>query len=74
MQFRIILRFTDDGLTACSVDFPELMATGRNIDEVEDRMCDAIRQHIERLQVGHPHNELVEPQPSSTELLKRRLA
>ena len=62
MKFRIIIRFTDDGLAARSVDFPELTATGRRVEEVEDRLFDAIRERIEALQAERQWNELFAPQ------------
>ena len=62
MKFRIIIRFTDDGLAARSVDFPELTATGRSVEEVEDQLFDAIRERIEALQADHKWSELFEPQ------------
>ena len=46
MKFRIIIRFTNAGLAARSADYPQLTATGRTIEELEDNMCDVIETHI----------------------------
>ena len=61
MKFRIIIRFTDDGLEARSADFPELKATGCGVQEVEDRLFDTIQAHLEELQAAHKWNEMFEP-------------
>ena len=61
MKFHIIIRFTDAGLEARSADFPQLTATGRSVQEVEDRLFDTIQAHLEELQAAHKWNELFEP-------------
>lgn len=71
MKFRIIFRFTDDGIAARSADFPELTATGCTIAEVEGEMEDTIREHIEYLQAQSKWNDLFEP--TSPVAGKRRL-
>ena len=68
MKFRVIIRFTDAGLEARSVDFPELTATGRSVQEVENHLFSAIQARIEQLQTAHKWNELVESPPFSAEL------
>ena len=68
MKFRVIIRFTDAGLEARSVDFPELTATGRNVQEVEDDLFDAIQARIEELQASHKWNEMFEPRLTTSEL------
>ena len=61
MKFRFIIRFTDAGMEARSVDFPELTAQGRNVTEVEDRLFDTIQAHVEELQAADKWNEMFEP-------------
>lgn len=67
MKFRIILRFTDDGLAGRSIDFPELTATGRSVQEVEGRLFDAIQERIEAFQAEHKWKELFEPREFAAE-------
>lgn len=61
MKFPIIFRFTDNGLAARSAHYPEINVTGHTFAEVEDKMHDAIREHIEELQAQHKWNDLFEP-------------
>ena len=61
MKFRIIFRFTDEGLAGRSIDFPELVATGRSVQEVENQLFDAIQERIEAAQAEHKWKELFEP-------------
>lgn len=67
MKFHLIFQFTDDGISARSIDFPEIQAVGRTVTEVEDQMHDAIREHIEALQAQHKWDELFQPRaPAAT--------
>ena len=51
MKFRIIIRFTDTGLAARSTDFPQLTATGRTVEEVENNMCEVIEAHVKNYSI-----------------------
>lgn len=61
MKFHIIFRFTKDEIAARSADFPHLNATGHTVPEVEGKMRDAIRKHVEGLQGQNKRGELFEP-------------
>ena len=61
MKFRIIIRFTDSGLAARSADFPQLTATGRSVEEVEEHLFDAIREHIENLRADYQPSDFSAP-------------
>jgi predicted RNase H-like HicB family nuclease len=60
-KYLIVIEKTPNNLSAFSPDLPGCVATGATKSEVEDRMRDAIRMHID----GMREDGLEIPQPSS---------
>ena len=60
-KYLIVIEKTPNNLSAFSPDLPGCVATGATKDEVEDRMRDAIRMHID----GMREDGLAIPEPSS---------
>ena len=73
MKFHLIFRFTDDGIAARSADFPQLQTAGRTVTEAEEKMHDAIREHIEELQAQHKWDELFQPRALEANVQERAL-
>ncbi len=60
-KYLIVIEKTPNNLSAFSPDLPGCVATGATKAEVEDRMRDAIRMHID----GMREDGLTIPEPSS---------
>jgi predicted RNase H-like HicB family nuclease len=60
-KYLIVIEKTPNNLSAFSPDLPGCVATGATKSEVEDRMRDAIRMHID----GMREDGLEIPEPSS---------
>jgi predicted RNase H-like HicB family nuclease len=60
-KYLIVIEKTPNNLSAFSPDLPGCVATGATKAEVEDRMRDAIRMHID----GMREDGLAIPEPSS---------
>jgi predicted RNase H-like HicB family nuclease len=59
--YAVIIEGEGASFSAYVPDLPGCVATGRSVDEVEDRIRDAIRMHIESLR---GHGETI-PEPST---------
>ena len=60
-KYLIVIEKTANNLSAFSLDLPGCVATGATKAEVEDRMRDAIRMHVD----GMRDDGLATPEPSS---------
>lgn len=60
-KYLIVIEKTANNLSAFSPDLPGCVATGTSQSEVEDRMRDAIRMHLD----GMREDGLAIPEPSS---------
>ena len=60
-KYLIVIEKTANNLSAFSPDLPGCVATGATRTEVEDRMRDAIRMHLD----GMREDGLTIPEPSS---------
>lgn len=60
-RYLIVIEKTPNNLSAFSPDLPGCVATGSTQSEVEDRMRDAIRMHLD----GMREDGLSVPEPSS---------
>ena len=60
-KYLIVIEKTPNNLSAFSPDLPGCVATGSTKSEVEDRMRDAIRMHLD----GMRDDGLAIPKPSS---------
>jgi len=60
-KYLIVIEKTPNNLSAFSPDLPGCVATGTSQAEVEDRMRDAIRMHLD----GMREDGLAIPEPSS---------
>ncbi len=60
-KYLIVIEKTPNNLSAFSPDLPGCVATGSSQAEVEDRMRDAIRMHLD----GMREDGLAIPEPSS---------
>jgi len=60
--YAVIIEGGDESFSAYVPDLPGCVATGRSIDEVETRIREAIRVHIQSLE---EHGETV-PEPAAT--------
>ena len=61
MKFLIVIEKTPNNLSAFSPDLPGCIATGKTQLEVEERMREAIRMHLD----GMREDGLAIPEPSS---------
>lgn len=60
-KYLIVIEKTPNNFSAFSPDLPGCVATGATKSEVEDRMRDAVRMHID----GMREDGLAIPEPSS---------
>jgi predicted RNase H-like HicB family nuclease len=60
--YAVIIEGEPGSFSAYVPDLPGCVATGRSVEEIEDRIRDAMRMHIDSLRT---HGESV-PEPSTT--------